>query len=71
MRTTVDIPDDLMNRIRSRYKGKTKRSIIILGLKKLEKSGAYDGLRKLAGKFPDLRVDIDMLRNRNNYKKFL
>jgi metal-responsive CopG/Arc/MetJ family transcriptional regulator len=71
MRTTIDIPNHLMVKLQKREKGKTKRSIIIDALKAYDQKGAARELLKFQGKFPTINVDINTLRDRDHYKKFL
>lgn len=71
MRTTVDIPEKLMKGLHSFFPKRTKKSLIIEGLERLSMEKAYEGLRKAGGKFPDLKIDLNKLRDRDHYKKFL
>lgn len=71
MRTTVDLPDELMKKVRGYYRKGSKKSLIIKGLEKLIESAAYERLKSSAGALPHLKVDLNKLRSRSHYKKFL
>jgi hypothetical protein len=71
MRTTVQISDEKMKRIKRFFPRKTKKFIINSGLDLLLRDIAYKGLISMGGKFPDLKIDLDALRERDHYKKFL
>jgi hypothetical protein len=71
MRTTIDIPNQLILKLQKREKGKTKRKIIIEALQAYDKKGAAKELLKFQGKFPKINIDLNTLRDRDHYKKFL
>ena len=63
MRTTIDIPEDLLHEAMRCTHVKTKTSAIILGLKELLRRGKIDHLRALRGKL-DLDIDLKSSRRR-------
>jgi Arc/MetJ family transcription regulator len=56
MRTTVDLPEDLLEKARRATDSKTMRETIILGLEELVKKDLREQLRQLAGK---IQIDFD------------
>lgn len=56
MRTTVDLPEDLLEKARRATDSKTMRETIILGLEELVKKDLREQLRQLAGK---MQIDFD------------
>jgi Arc/MetJ family transcription regulator len=56
MRTTVDIPAELLEEARRITDSKTMRETILLGLKELVNKNKRDQLRQLAGK---IQIDFD------------
>lgn len=56
MRTTVDLPGDLLEKARRATDSKTMRETIILGLEELVKKDLREQLRQLAGK---VQIDFD------------
>ncbi len=56
MRTTVDLPEDLLEEARRATDSKTMRETIILGLEELVKKDLREQLRQLAGK---IQIDFD------------
>jgi len=61
MRTTLDLPDDLLNEAMRLSKAKTKTGAIVLSLQELINRRKIEQLRKLKGKL-DLDIDLDSLR---------
>ena len=61
MRTTLDIPDDLMERARQAASLPSKRDTVLAGLEELIRKAERDELRALAGKV-DVRVDLKRSR---------
>ena len=61
MRTTLDIPDDLMAEAQEATRLSTKREAVIAGLKELIKKAHREDLRMLAGK---IELDVDLVRSR-------
>jgi hypothetical protein len=66
MRTTVDLPGDLLEEARRRSEAKTMREVIILALDELIRKGKREELRSLAGKIP---LDLDLSRSRRRGRK--
>ena len=63
MRTTIDLPDDLIREAEVVYKTKTKTALIIHALEKLVQAKKIEDLRSLRGKI-DLDIDLKKLRKR-------
>ena len=63
MRTTVDIPDEVMKEALRTSQAKTKTMVIVLGLKELINRHKLDQLRSLRGKVK-LTVDLGKSRKR-------
>ena len=63
MRTTVEIPDDLLSEALRTSQARTKTMAIVLGLKELINRHKLDRLRALRGQVP-LMVDIGKARKR-------
>jgi hypothetical protein len=63
MRTTLDIPDELLEEARRLSHARSKREAVLAGLEELIKKGRREELRQLAGKI-DLRVDLTRSRKR-------
>jgi Arc/MetJ family transcription regulator len=63
MRTTVDLPEDLLEEARRATDSKTMRETLILALEELIKKTQREELRKLAGKI-DLDLDLNRSRKR-------
>ncbi len=61
MRTTLDLPADLVEAARRAADLRTKRETVIAGLEELIKKKERDELRALAGR---LRVRTDLARSR-------
>jgi Arc/MetJ family transcription regulator len=61
MRTTVDLPEDLLEEARRVTDSKTMRETIVRGLEELVKKSKRDQLRQLAGK---IDLDLDLSRSR-------
>jgi Arc/MetJ family transcription regulator len=61
MRTTLDIPDDLMERARRAASLHSKRDTVLAGLTELIRKAEREQLRAMAGKV-DLRVDLKRSR---------
>ena len=63
MRTTLDIPEDLVNEAWKLTHSRTKTDLIKLALESIIKQNKILGLKKYRGKL-DLDLDINVLRNR-------
>jgi Arc/MetJ family transcription regulator len=61
MRTTVDLPSDLLEEARKATDAKTMRETIVLGLQELIKKDKRERLLQLAGK---IDLDLDLSRSR-------
>ena len=63
MRTTLDIPDELLEEARRLSHARSKREAVLAGLQELIKKGRREELRQLAGKI-ELKVDLARSRKR-------
>jgi Arc/MetJ family transcription regulator len=63
MRTTLDIPEDLMNEAMKASHISTKTKVIIAALEGLIRKSKISELKKFKGKV-DLHIDLDVVRNR-------
>ncbi len=63
MRTTLDIPEDLINEAMKTTQISTKTKVIITALEGLIRKTKISDLKKYKGKVP-LDVDLDVLRER-------
>ena len=63
MRTTVDIPDEVMREAMRTSQAKTKTMVIVLGLKELINRHKLEQIRALRGKV-NLTVDLAKSRKR-------
>ena len=61
MRTTIDLPEQLMEEAQRLYGTKTRTSTLVLALQRLVDAKRVDDLRSLRGK---LKLDIDLGRSR-------
>ena len=61
MRTTIDIPDELMDRALRASALRSKRDAVIAGLEELVRKRQREELRGMAGKF---EMDVDLRRSR-------
>ena len=64
MRTTIDIPEDLLEKARQGAGLRTKQETVIAGLHELVRRNSFERLRQLAGKV-DLDLDTNISRGRN------
>jgi len=64
MKTTLDLPDELMKEAMQLTDIKTKTEVIIVALQELIKKNKVVELRAYKGKI-NLDMDLDLLRNRN------
>lgn len=60
MRTTVDIPDDLLNKVMYWSKAKTKKEALAIALKEYVRREAVEALLASAGTMPDFPDIIAM-----------
>lgn len=63
VRTTIDIPDELMERALRAGALRNKRDTVVAGLEELIRKADRDHLRRLAGK---IDLDVDLRRARAN-----
>lgn len=63
MRTTLDIPEDLITEALKLTNSRTKTDLIKLALESIIKQNKILGLKKYRGKL-DLDLDLNVLRNR-------
>lgn len=63
MRTTMDIPEEMLDEARRASGLRTKRETVISGLEELIKKARREQLRRLAGKM-NLRIDLARSRRR-------
>ncbi len=61
MRTTLDLPEDLLEKARKAAHARTKRETVVAGLEELIRKSRREELRRLAGR---LDLDIDLNRSR-------
>jgi Arc/MetJ family transcription regulator len=61
MRTTVDLPEELLEEARRVTDSKTKRETIVRALEEMVKKDKRERLRALAGK---IHLDLDLSRSR-------
>ena len=64
MRTTIDIPEDLLEEARKGAALRTKQETVVAGLQALIVRNAFEDLRKLAGKV-EMDIDLNISRGRN------
>ena len=63
MRTTLDLPESLLNEAMNITHTKTKTALIINALENLVRKSKLAGLKAYKGKI-DLNIDLNSLRNR-------
>jgi len=63
MRTTLDLPEDLINEAMKATRIKTKTKVIIIALEDLVRKTKISGLKQFKGKL-DLDIDMDAIRGR-------
>lgn len=61
MRTTLDLPEEILERARRAANLRTKRETVIAGLEELIRKGKREELLRMAGK---IRLDVDLNRSR-------
>ncbi len=64
MRTTLDLPEDLLHKAMSVSHIKTKTQVITLALQELIRKSEISDLKKYKGKI-DLDIDLDVIRDRS------
>jgi Arc/MetJ family transcription regulator len=63
MRTTLDLPEELINEAMKATKIQTKTRVIILALEELIRKSKISGIKEYKGKI-DLDIDLDLIRDR-------
>jgi len=63
MRTTLDLPEDLLNEAMKAARTDTKTKVIITALEDLIRKSKISGLKKFKGKI-DLDIDMNAVRGR-------
>jgi len=63
MRTTLDLPEDLINEAMKATHITTKTRVIIMALEDLIRKSKISGLKEFKGKV-DLDIDMDAIRGR-------
>ena len=63
MRTTLDLPVDLLNEAMKATHAKTKTKVIIIALEELIRKSKIAELKKFKGKV-DLDIDLNIIRGR-------
>jgi glycosylphosphatidylinositol transamidase (GPIT) subunit GPI8 len=63
MRTTLDLPEDLLNEAMKTAQINTKTKVIITALEELIRKSKISGLKDFKGKV-DLNIDMDAIRER-------
>ena len=61
MRTTLDLPEEVLERARRAANLRTKRETVIAGLEELIRKGKREELLRMAGK---IRLNVDLTRSR-------
>jgi hypothetical protein len=64
MRTTLDLPEKLLNEAMKISRSGTKTGVIVLALKELIRKSKIAGLKKYRGKI-NLDIDLDEIRDRH------
>lgn len=64
MRTTLDLPQNLLTEAMKLTQAGTKTGVIILALEELIRKSKISALKNYKGKI-DLKIDIDELRDRH------
>ena len=65
MRTTLDLPEDLMSEAMRATQINTKTKVIITALEELIRKTKIAELKQFKGKLADLEIDINTLRGRS------
>ncbi|HFD12034.1 MAG TPA: type II toxin-antitoxin system VapB family antitoxin [Crenotrichaceae bacterium] len=64
MRTTLDLPEDLLHKAMAVSHIKTKTQVITLALQELIRKAEISDLKKFKGKI-NLDIDLDVIRDRS------
>ena len=65
MRTTLDLPEDLVTEAMKATNIRTKTKVIITALEELIRKSKIAELKQFKGTIEDLDIDLDMLRGRS------
>ena len=65
MRTTLDLPEDLVTEAMKATHIRTKTKVIITALEELIQKTKIAELKQFKGKVDDLDIDLDVLRGRS------
>ena len=65
MRTTLDLPEDLVTEAMKATHIRTKTKVIITALEELIRKSKIAELKQFKGTVEDLDIDLDMLRGRS------
>ena len=65
MRTTLDLPEDLVTEAMKATHIRTKTKVIITALEELIRKSKISELKQFKGKVDDLDIDLDVLRGRS------
>jgi len=65
MRTTLDLPENLLDEAMKITRTSTKTGVIVKALEELVRKSKISDLKKYKGKI-DIEIDLDELRGRNN-----
>lgn len=65
MRTTLEIPEELLEEARKAARLSTKRETVVAGLNELLRKAKRDDLRRLAGHV-DVKIDLRKSRRRSS-----
>lgn len=65
MRTTLDLPEDLLEEARRRLGFKSKTDTIVLALRELVRRGRIEELKSLLGRVP---LDVDVAKSRRRIR---
>ena len=63
MRTTLDLPEELLNEAMKATHIQTKTKVIITALEELIRKSKISGIKQFKGKI-DLDIDLDSIRDR-------
>lgn len=63
MRTTLDLPEELLNEAMKVTRTETKTAVIIKALEELVRKSTISDIKKYKGKI-NLDIDLDVLRDR-------
>jgi len=66
MRTTLDLPDDLLQEAQRLLGFKSKTDVVVLSLRELVRRRRIEGLKELLG---DVQLDIDIPRSRRRPRR--